>query len=155
MRSCEVTTRPVGMWEVSLTLNSNGADSHYCHYAYATWYTSYLCHLTWRDDSVFPALQYTLALKRKKYHCGGDSWWGSLFMKQLKKWVKPVFLLSCYGCISTKLGIRLSFVKISEFRGGGGWTPETPTSVHHCSCNIWVNIVINSDVHQKMSHAVR
>jgi hypothetical protein len=60
------------------------------------------------------------ALERKKYHCGGHSWWGGFFKKQQKKWVKAVFLLGCYGYISTELGIRLSFVKTSEFRGGGG-----------------------------------
>jgi hypothetical protein len=26
---------------------------------------------------------------------------------------------------STEQGIRLSFVKTSEFRGGGGWTAQT------------------------------
>jgi hypothetical protein len=35
---------------------------------------------------------------------------------------------------STELGIRLSFGKTSEFRGGGGWTPQTlPPSVRPCS----------------------
>jgi hypothetical protein len=32
---------------------------------------------------------------------------------------------------STELGIRLSFVKTSEFRGWGGWTPQTTPSVRH------------------------
>jgi hypothetical protein len=33
---------------------------------------------------------------------------------------------------STELGIRLSFVKTSEFPGGGGVNPQTPLSVRHC-----------------------
>jgi hypothetical protein len=35
---------------------------------------------------------------------------------------------------STELGIRLSFVKTSEFRGGGVLNPpKYSLSVHHCS----------------------
>jgi hypothetical protein len=37
------------------------------------------------EDRMFLALWYALALERKKYHCGVDSWQGGLFMKQLKK----------------------------------------------------------------------
>jgi hypothetical protein len=33
---------------------------------------------------------------------------------------------------STELGIRLSFVKTSEFQGGGGVQPATTPSVRHC-----------------------
>jgi hypothetical protein len=53
--------------------------------------------------------------REKKYHCGGHSWRGGLFTKQLKKWVKAVFLLGCYGCIFHGTG------------NSGGWTPQTPS----------------------------
>ena len=36
-------------------------------------------------------------LEKKKYGCGGHSRRGGLFTKQLKKLVKAVFLLGCYG----------------------------------------------------------
>ena len=40
-------------------------------------------------------------LERKKNATvgGGHSWRGGLFTKQIKKLVKAVFLLGCYGCI--------------------------------------------------------
>jgi hypothetical protein len=38
--------------------------------------------------------------------------------RSICKWVKPVFSLGCYGCISTELRTRLSFVETSEFPGG-------------------------------------
>jgi hypothetical protein len=41
--------------------------------------------------------------------------------------VRPVFLLGCYGCI------WLSFVKTSEFRGGGGVHPPRGTPLK------WIN----------------
>ena len=66
------------------------------------------------------------ALERKKYQCGCDSWQGGLFTKQLRKWVKAVFLLGCYGCIfrgTGEFGSALS--KLRNF--GGVWTPQTPS----------------------------
>ena len=63
--------------------------------------------------------------ERKKYHCGGHSWRGGLFTQQLKKWVKAVFLLGCYGCIFHGTGnssqLCQNFVIL-----GGVWTPQTP-----------------------------
>jgi hypothetical protein len=130
--------RAVGMWETSLTLNSNGADSHFCHFAYVTWYTCiyYLCHLTWREltwreGSVFPALQYALALKRKKIPLCG--WWlaGRPFHETTKKMSETrilVKLLRMYFPRNWEFGSALS--KLWNF-GGGGWTPQTTPSVHH------------------------
>jgi hypothetical protein len=65
------------------------------------------------------------ALERKKYHCGGDSWQGGLFMKQLKKWVKPVFLLGCYyGMYFTRnWEFDSALLKLRNF----GWGVEPPT----------------------------
>jgi hypothetical protein len=45
--------------------------------------------------------------------------------------MKPVFLLGCTNVFSTELGIRLSFIKTSEFRGVLNTTKSAP-SVRHC-----------------------
>jgi hypothetical protein len=46
---------------------------------------------------------------------------------------------------STELGIRLSFVKIRNFGGGGGWTPQTPlgTPLMLCTCRPFKNVSSN------------
>ena len=63
--------------------------------------------------------------REKKYHCGGQSWRGGLFTQQLKKWVKSVFLLGCYGCIFHETG---NSAQLCQNLGilGGVWTPQTP-----------------------------
>ena len=86
-------TPPISSW-IPLW-NSNGADSHLRHYAYVT---------SWLGE-------------KKKYHCGGDSWQGGLFMK-LKKWVKAVFLLGCYGCIFHRTGNSAQFCQNFGISGG-------------------------------------
>ena len=66
------------------------------------------------------------ALDRKKYHRGGHNWWGGLFMKQLKKWVKAIFLLGCYGCIFHGTGNSAQLCQKFGISGGGvggGWPP--------------------------------
>jgi hypothetical protein len=75
------------------------------------------------------------ALEReKKYHCGGDSWRGGLFTKQLKKRVKAVFLLGCYWCIFHGTGNSAQLCQNVGISGGGGvWTPQKPPSVRHCT----------------------
>ena len=70
------------------------------------------------------------ALERKKYHCGGDSWRGGLFTKQLKKWVKAVFLLGCYGCIFHGTGNSAQLCQNFGISGGGGLNTPHP-SVRH------------------------
>jgi hypothetical protein len=45
--------------------------------------------------------------------------------RSIFKWVKPVFLLGCYRCISHWLGIRLSSIKLRNF-GGWGLNPPSP-----------------------------
>ena len=64
-------------------------------------------------------------LERKNYHCGGDSWRGGLFTKQLKKWVKTVFLLGCYWCIFHGTGNSVQFCQ--NFRISGVFEPPKPT----------------------------
>ena len=91
--------------------NSNGTDSHFCHYAYVT----------------------SCLGEKKKYHCRGDSWRRRLFTKQLKKWVKAVFLLGCYGCVFHGTGNSAQLCKnIGNFGGGVEPPPQTPpSSVRH------------------------
>ena len=67
------------------------------------------------------------ALDRKKHHCGGHSWRGGLFTKQLKKWVKAVFLLGCYGCIFHGTGNSAQLCQNFGISGGGGFEhPKAP-----------------------------
>jgi hypothetical protein len=49
------------------------------------------------------------------------------------KWVKPVFLLGCYGCIFHRTGNSAQLCQ--NFGISGGWfeTPKPPPSVCHCS----------------------
>ena len=57
------------------------------------------------------------ALERKKNTTvGGHSWRRGLFTKQLKKWVKAVFLLGCYGCIFHGTG---NSAQLCQNFGGG------------------------------------
>jgi hypothetical protein len=55
----------------------------------------------------------------------GDSWRGSLFIK-LKKWVKPVFLLSCYGCIFHGTGNSAQLCQNFGISGVGGLNSANP-----------------------------
>ena len=97
---------------------------HTCHYAYVT----------------------SCLGEKKKYHCGGDSWRGGLFTKQLKKWVKAVLLLGCYGCIFHGTGNSAQLCQNFGISEGGGWgrvwTPPSP-SVRHCPCMIYSTFPVN------------
>ena len=95
-------TLPISSW-IPLW-NSNGADSHSCHYAYVT-----------------PCLG-----EKKKYHCGGDSWRGGLFTKRLKKWMKAVFLLGCYGCIFHGTWNSAQLCQNLGISGRGGFEHPNP-----------------------------
>ena len=96
-------TAPISSW-IPLW-NSNGADSQFCHYAYVT----------------------SCLGEKKNTTVGGHSWRGGLFTKQLKKWVKAVFLLGCYGCIFHGTGNLAQLCQnFGIFFWGGGWTPQTP-----------------------------
>ena len=67
------------------------------------------------------------ALERKKNTTvGGHSWRGGLFTKQLKKWVKTVFLLDCYGCIFHGTGNSAPLCQNFGISGWGVWTPQPP-----------------------------
>jgi hypothetical protein len=68
--------------------------------------------------------------REKKYHCGGHSWRRGLFTKQLKKWVKAVFLLGFYGCIFHGTGNSAQLCQTFGISGGGLNTP--PPSARHC-----------------------
>ena len=57
---------------------------------------------------------------------GSHSWRGGLFTKQLKKWVKAVFLVGCYGCIFHVTGNSAQLCQNFGISGGGVWTPQTP-----------------------------
>jgi hypothetical protein len=60
------------------------------------------------------------ALEGKKYHCGGDSWRGGLFTKQLKKMSESrilVRMLRMYFPRNWEFGSALS--KLRNFRWGG------------------------------------
>ena len=57
--------------------------------------------------------------REKKYHCGGDSWQGGLFTKQLKKRVKAVFLCGCCGCIFHGTGNSAQLCQNFGISGGG------------------------------------
>jgi hypothetical protein len=78
--------------------------------------------------------------EKRKYHCGGHSWRGGLFTKQLKKWVKAVFLLGCYGCIFHGTGNSARLCQ--NFGISGGLNTPTPPryatehSRFHCSMYI-------------------
>ena len=64
--------------------------------------------------------------REKKYTTvGGHSWRGGLFTKQLKKWVKAVFLLGCYGYIFHGTGNSTQLCQNFGI-SGGGWTPQLP-----------------------------
>ena len=63
--------------------------------------------------------------REKEYHCGGHSWRGGLFTKQLKKWVKAVFLLGCYECIFHGTGNSAQLCRNFGI-SGWCWTPQTP-----------------------------
>jgi hypothetical protein len=86
--------------------------------------------------------------EKKKYHCGGHSWRGGLFTKQVKISDSHI-LLDCYGCIfhgtgnSAQLCQNFGFF----FWGGGGFnTPNPPryaTAVNHTA-------VISSNYTTKM-----
>ena len=54
---------------------------------------------------------------------GGHSWRGGLFTKQLKKWVKAVLLLGCYGCIFHGTGNSAQLCQNFGISGGGGLNP--------------------------------
>ena len=71
------------------------------------------------------------ALERKKYHCGGHSWRGGFFTKQLKKWVKDVFLLGCYGCIFHGTGNSAHLCQNFGIPGGLN-TPTPPRYANGC-----------------------
>ena len=66
------------------------------------------------------------ALERKKNTTVGvHSCRGGLFTQRLKKWVKAVFLLGCYGCIFH--GTVNSAQLCQNFGiSGGVWTPQPP-----------------------------
>ena len=104
-------TPPISSW-IPLW-NSNGADSHFCHYAYVT---------SWLGE-------------KKNYHCGGDSWREGLFTKQLKKISESrilVRLLRMYFPRNWEFGSALS--KLRNF--GEGFEPPNPPSVRH-----WCRVV--------------
>ena len=98
-------TPPISSW-IPLW-NSNGADSHFCHYAYVT-----SCLERKENTTVWVI----------------HSWCARLFTKQLKKWVKVVFLLGCYRCIFHRTGNSAQLCQ--NFRisreGGGGSGVENP-----------------------------
>ena len=74
------------------------------------------------------------ALERKKYQCGGHSRRVGLFTQQLKKWVKAIFLLGCYGYISHGTG---NLVQLRQNFGISGVlnTPNPPRHATLCvSC---------------------
>jgi len=71
------------------------------------------------------------ALERKKYHCEGDSWRGGLFTKQLKKWVKAVFLLGFYGYIFHGTGNSSQLCQNFGISGGLNTPNPSPPSVRH------------------------
>ena len=88
---------------------------------------------------------------RKKYHCGGHSWRGGLFKKQLKKWVKTVFLLGCCGCIFHGTGNSAQLCQNFGISGGGGvWTPHTPPRYATASLCHGTRIVVTFPVHTLM-----
>ena len=64
--------------------------------------------------------------REKKYHYGVHSWRGDLFTKQLKKWVKAVFLFGCYGCIFHGTGNSAQLCQNFGISGWGVWTPQPP-----------------------------
>ena len=71
------------------------------------------------------------ALERK-ITTGGDMWRGGLFVKQLKKWVKPIFLSGCYRCIFHRTGNLAQLCQDFRISGGGGgvFNPPTQTPPH-------------------------
>jgi hypothetical protein len=48
------------------------------------------------------------------------------------KWMKPIFLLGCYGCIFHGTGNSVQPCQNFGISGGGGWAPPNPLSVRHC-----------------------
>jgi hypothetical protein len=64
---------------------------------------------------------------QREQECGG----GRPLVRGSTQFANEWNLYSGYGLFSTELGIRLSFINISEFRGGGGgvWTSSL---VCHC-----------------------
>jgi hypothetical protein len=77
-------------------------------------------------------LRHVMPWRKTKYHCGGDSWRWGLFTKQLKKWVKVVFLLGCYGRIFHGTGNSAELCPNFGISGEGLNTPKPP-SVRHWS----------------------
>ena len=76
------------------------------------------------------------AFERKKYHCGGHSWLGGLITKQLKKWMKAVFLLCCYGYIFHGTGNSAQLCQNFGILGGGGVEhPNPPLGTPLATCS--------------------
>jgi hypothetical protein len=86
--------------------------------------------------------RHALEWGEKKKNCGGDSWRGGLFMKQQQKWVKPVFLLGCYGCIFHGTGNSAQLYQNFEIWGGGSNPPNPLGTPLHPSIYITIILVI-------------
>jgi hypothetical protein len=68
--------------------------------------------------------------------------------RSICKWLKPVFVLGCYGCIFQRIGNSAQICQNFGISGGGGgvWNPQTPPLVRHWfaqwieRCVVWRNL---------------